>query len=60
MLIQKREKDMQTSIELHPLEKKLIESLRSVGDGTIEMIKIQDGLPVIFNLTLKGLEVFPD
>ena len=46
-------------VKLHPLERKLIESLRRVGDGTIDNIKIQDGLPVIFNMTLEPLEIFP-
>jgi hypothetical protein len=48
------------NVKLHPLERKLIESLRRVGDGTIDKIKIQDGLPVIFNMTLEPLEIFPD
>jgi hypothetical protein len=46
-------------IKLHPLEIKLIESLRNIGDGTIDRIKVQDGLPVIYNVIFDGMEIFP-
>lgn len=39
-------------MELHPLEKHLIETLRSVNSGSISKIKIQDGLPVLFYVEL--------
>jgi hypothetical protein len=39
-------------VELHPSERKLIETIRSINAGEIESIKIQNGLPVIFKITL--------
>ena len=39
-------------IELHPSERKLIEAIRTIDLGEIESIKIQNGLPVIFKITL--------
>lgn len=39
-------------VELHPSEQKLIEAIRSISSGEIESIKIQNGLPVIFKLSL--------
>jgi bisphosphoglycerate-dependent phosphoglycerate mutase len=38
--------------ELHPSERKLIEAIRAINSGEIESIKIQNGLPVIFKITL--------
>jgi hypothetical protein len=38
--------------ELHPSEHKLIEAIRAINSGEIESIKIQNGLPVIFKITL--------
>ena len=40
------------SMEVHIAEKRLIELMRSVGTGEIEIIKIQNGLPVISKITL--------
>lgn len=38
--------------ELHPSEQKLIEAIRAIKQGEIETVKIQNGLPVIFKITL--------
>ena len=39
-------------VELHPSERKLIEAIRAIDSGEIESIKIQNGLPVIFKISL--------
>jgi hypothetical protein len=39
-------------VELHPSEKKLIETIREIDSGEIESIKIQNSIPVIFKITL--------
>ena len=45
--------DKDTGMELHTFEKRLIEMLRSMVTGEVSSIKIQDGLPVIFQITHK-------
>ena len=45
--------DMDADMELHTFEKRLIEMLRSMVTGEVSSIKIQDGLPVIFQVTHK-------
>ena len=45
--------NLEIPIELHPFEKKLIEELRSIGSGDVISIKIQDGLPVMFQTAHK-------
>jgi len=42
---------MNADMELHTFEKRLIEMLRSMVTGEVSSIKIQDGLPVIFQIT---------
>ena len=39
-------------VELHSSERKLIEAIRSINSGEIESIKIQNGLPVLFKISL--------
>ena len=39
-------------MDLHPFEKKLIETIRALGDGEIEVLKIQNSLPVIYKILL--------
>ena len=46
-------KDVDINMELHTFEKRLIEMLRSMVTGEVSSIKIQDGLPVIFQITHK-------
>jgi hypothetical protein len=43
--------NMNADMELHTFEKRLIEMLRSMVTGEVSSIKIQDGLPVIFQIT---------
>ena len=50
--------DLEISKELHPFEKRLNEALRSIGSGEVASIKIQDGLPVIFQLSQKHEDLF--
>jgi hypothetical protein len=45
---------MDIDMELHPFEKRLIEILRSIDSGEVSSIKVQDGLPVIFQIAHKG------
>jgi len=45
--------DMDADMELHTFEKRLIEMLRAMVTGEVSSIKIQDGLPVIFQITHK-------
>ena len=40
-------------LELRPAEKKLIEEIRSIGYGEIELLKIQYGLPVYYKIALQ-------
>ncbi len=40
-------------IELRPAEKKLIEEIRSIEYGEIELLKIQYGLPVYYKIALQ-------
>ena len=40
-------------MDLHPSEKKLIEAIRDMDDGEIEVLKIQNALPVIYKISLK-------
>jgi hypothetical protein len=40
--------------ELRPAEIGLLEAVRSIRDGEIELIKIQDGLPVYFKVKLQA------
>ena len=42
--------DMDADMELHTFEKRLIEMLRAMVTGEVSSIKIQDGLPVIFQV----------
>jgi bisphosphoglycerate-dependent phosphoglycerate mutase len=44
---------MLCNVNLHVSEKKLIELLRSIKDGEISSIKIQNGLPVFYIIDLK-------
>ena len=44
--------DLGLTLELHPLEKKLIETLRSIDSAVVSKIKVQDGLPVLFYVEL--------
>jgi len=46
-------KDADVNMELHTFEKRLIEMLRSMVTGEVSSIKIQDGLPVIFQIKHK-------
>ena len=46
-------KDADVNMELHTFEKRLIEMLRAMVTGEVSSIKIQDGLPVIFQVTHK-------
>ena len=39
---------------LRPAEARLIEEIRNIKDGEIELIKIQDGLPVYFKVALQS------
>ena len=41
---------MDADMELHTKEKRLIEMLRSMVTGEVSSIKIQDGLPVVFQI----------
>ena len=41
------------SVGLHISEKKLIELIRSIKNGEINSIKIQNGLPVFYIINLK-------
>ena len=45
--------DKDTGMELHTFEKRLIEMLRAMVTGEVSSIKIQDGLPVILQVTHK-------
>lgn len=40
------------NVRLHSSEKKLIELIRSIENGEINSIKIQNGLPVIYVINL--------
>jgi hypothetical protein len=40
--------------DLRAAEAGLIEAIRSIKDGEIELIKIQDGLPVYFKVKLQA------
>jgi len=43
-------------MELHSFEKKLIEMLRAMVTGEVSSIKIQNGLPVIFQVEVEHKE----
>jgi len=45
--------DKDAGMELHTFEKRLIEMLRAMVTGEVSSIKIQDGLPVILQVTHK-------
>ena len=45
---------MGDKIELNPAEWKLIEEIRKIENGEIELIKIQNGLPVYFKIELQA------
>jgi hypothetical protein len=44
-------KDLQY-LELHPSEMKLIEAIRAIGNGEIEVLKIQNRLPMVYKISL--------
>lgn len=41
------------NVKLHVSEKKLLELIRSIQEGEISSIKIQNGLPVFYIINLK-------
>jgi hypothetical protein len=41
------------ALELKPAERRLIEEIRAMKDGKIEIIKIQHGLPVYYKILLQ-------
>jgi len=45
--------DLELKAEVHPLERQLIEMMRSIGSGEVSTIKIQDGLPVIVQVAMQ-------
>jgi hypothetical protein len=45
------------NIKLHAYEARLIASLRGMKKGIIDRIKIQDGLPVYFNINFEGRDI---
>lgn len=45
-------RSLYTEMDLHPSERKLIETIRALGDGEIEVLKIQNSLPVIYKILL--------
>ena len=49
-----KNEELYFSMEVHIAEKRLIELMRSVGTGEIEIIKIQNSLPVISRITLNN------
>lgn len=42
--------DFDAALELHAAEKKFIECIRSIYSGELASIKIQNGLPVLFQV----------
>ena len=50
--------DKDAGMELHTFEKRLIEMLRAMVTGEVSSIKIQDGLPVIFQITHTEKKLF--
>jgi len=45
---------------LHPSEEKLIKAVRSINFGEIDSIKIQNGLPVMFKVTLGEQDLYEE
>lgn len=45
---------------LHPSEEKLIKAVRSINFGEIDSIKIQNGLPIMFKVTLGEQDLYEE
>lgn len=45
------------TLEVHPAELKLLQSIRKIQWGELDQIKIQDGIPVLIKMAFKTIKL---